>query len=77
MLDRECNPDKKIPWHIIVDVITKQTPINIERQDNKKFGLTYPYPLKKEYDIYIVILIKDKFINVATQFITNKKRRNN
>ena len=77
MLDRESNPDKKIPWNIIVDLITKQTPVNIEKQDTKKFGLTYHYPIKDKYDIYIVILIKDKFINVATQFITNKKRRKN
>lgn len=74
MLDRENNPDKRIPWNVIVDLIVKQKPINIEKQDNKKFGLTYPYPLKDNYDIYIVILIKDKFINVATEFITNKKK---
>lgn len=43
----------------------------IEQQGSKKFALTYDYD-DKHY-ILIVIAIKDKFINIVTQHIFNKK----
>lgn len=61
---------REISFDYIIRCIIKEYPINIEQQEAKKFALTYDY--NYEYNIYIVISIKDKFINVVTQYIFNK-----
>ncbi|MBF4469215.1 MAG: hypothetical protein ISP01_07390 [Methanobrevibacter arboriphilus] len=48
-----------------------EMPIDIEQQEIKKFALTYYF--NENYNIYIVIALKDKFINIVTQHIISKK----
>jgi len=46
--------------------------LNLEQQGVKKFALTYDYDDK--YYFCIVIALKDKYINIATQYKFDKKR---
>ena len=51
--------------------LSEKIPIIIKQQDSKKFALTYAYDTK--HNFYIVIAIKDKFINIVTQYIIDKE----
>jgi len=51
--------------------LSEEIPTSIEQQDSKKFSLTYDYDDK--HNFYIVIAIKDKFINIVTQHIIDKE----
>ena len=48
--------------------------LNLEQQGVKKFALTYDYDDK--YNFCIVIALKDKYINIVTQYKFDKKRGN-
>ncbi|KZX14511.1 hypothetical protein MBCUT_20830 [Methanobrevibacter cuticularis] len=61
---------RQILFDDICRLIIEESPINIEQEGSKKFDLTYDY--NEEYNIYIVLAIKDKFINIVTQYIINK-----
>ena len=52
-------------------LLSEEIPINIEKQNSKKFALTYNYDNK--HNFYIVIAVKDKFINIVTQYIIDKE----
>ena len=51
--------------------LSEKSPIIIEQQGSKKFALTYNYDNK--HNFYIVIAVKDKFINIVTQYIIDKE----
>ena len=65
--------DRKFPIEFIIITLTEKYPIIIKQKKNKKFALVYPYT--QEYNLNIVISIKDKYINIVTQYIFNKKRK--
>lgn len=51
--------------------LNEKIPIFIEQQEPKKFALIYDYD--DNHNFYIVIAVKDKFINIVTQYISNKE----
>ena len=51
--------------------LSEKIPIIVDQQNSKKFALTYDYDDK--HNFYIVISLKDKFINVVTQYIIDKE----
>jgi len=63
---------REFPVELIIELISKKSPIHIEQQETKLFALTYPYT--EDYNIYIVVAIKDKFINLVTQHKISKER---
>jgi len=64
---------RKIPFDDIILFLTLKFPVYIEQQGNKKFALVYHY--RDEYYIYIVIAVKDKFINMVTQYMFNRSKK--
>ncbi len=52
--------------------LNEEFPVIVEKQGHKKFALTYDYDEK--HNFYIVIAVKDKFINIVTQYIIDKDR---
>ena len=64
---------RKILFDDIIMFLTLEFPVQIEQQETKKFALIYHY--HGEYYIYIVIAIKDKFINIVTQYMFNRSKK--
>jgi len=62
---------RKVSFEKIVDLLLNESPIKIEQQENKKFALTYKY--NEQYNLFIVISLKDKFINIVTLYPFTKK----
>jgi len=65
---------RKILFQRVRKLLTQEFPIYIKQQGTKKFALRYHY--HEEYYIFIVIAVKDKFINMVTQYLfkrSNKK----
>jgi len=52
--------------------ILHETPYLIKQEGTKEFELTYKYD--DEHCFFIVIAIKDKFINIVTQYKYNKRK---
>ncbi|KZX16773.1 hypothetical protein MBCUT_06370 [Methanobrevibacter cuticularis] len=55
---------RKISHEEIVKFLTEEEPLLIEQQESKKFALFYDY--NTNYIIKIIIVLKDKFINLPT-----------
>jgi len=67
--------ERRKEWKFSFDEITnflkEESPIDIQQQGTKKFALKYYY--NDIYDFFIVISLKDKFINILTQYKTKRK----
>lgn len=55
---------RKFTHEKITKLLTEKDPFFIQQQESKKFALYYDY--NKKYDIKIVIVIKDKYIDLPT-----------
>ena len=55
----------------IIRFLTEEEPLHIEQQESKKFALFYDYDI--DYIIRIIIVLKDKFINLSTHIQLKKK----
>ena len=55
----------------IIRFLTEEEPLHIEQQESKKFALFYDYDIG--YIIRIIIVLKDKFINLSTHIQLKKK----
>ena len=62
---------RKFPVELIIELISEKFPLYIEQQETKLFAMTYHY--NENYNIYMVLAIKDKFINLVTQHKISKK----
>ena len=64
--------DWEFSFKEIINYLKDEFPVDIEQQGTKKFALTYNY--NDKYYFYIVIALKDKFINILTQYKIKKER---
>lgn len=63
--------NRDISFDDIIDALLMKTPIKIEQQESKKFLFVYNYTIT--HDLYIIVGIKDKFINIVTQYTNDEK----
>ncbi|RBQ23688.1 hypothetical protein ALNOE001_07530 [Candidatus Methanobinarius endosymbioticus] len=66
------NRQRNFSLNELIEIIKTEKPIYIQQQEFKKFSLIYEYENEK---IKRVIVIKDKFINIATAHRIGKKYR--
>jgi len=65
--------EREFPIEFIIKTLKEKHPLDIKQQENKKFALSYH--INEKYNLLIVISLKDKFINIVTQYIYLKKKR--
>ncbi|MCL2156523.1 MAG: hypothetical protein FWH54_00690 [Methanobrevibacter sp.] len=65
--------ERKLVLKDTIKFLTEKNPKIIKQYGSKEFSLIYDYDDKHCY--HIVIAIKDKFINIETQYKLDKKRR--
>ncbi|MCL2115540.1 MAG: hypothetical protein FWH29_04890 [Methanobrevibacter sp.] len=58
---------RKFSFELIIKLITEETPLDIKKEESKKFALVYKY--KEQYNLRIIVAIKDKYINIVTQHL--------
>lgn len=63
---------RKFSHEKIIKFLIEEEPLLIEQQESKKFALFYDY--NNNYIIKIIIVIKDKFINLPTTHPIRKDR---
>ena len=73
-----CNPKynikikkRKFTHNEIIKFLTEKSPLIIQQQEPKKFALFYDY--NEKYDIKIVVVIKDKYIDLPTTHQVKKR----